>query len=216
MTTDDYKIRVRQNAGSCGIAAALMIYFGFFSLLEPSGTDLFSRANWAFFHTVRIGGVAMAVLALWSLTGARLSLIVDAVVSIAIGVLLALTGVVMLIDGGGTLQSVLNVMFGWMFVSAGRANWGVYQLSTEPAEHTARPMANPTPAQQPPRQFVSDQAEAIATVPLAVADIKPVAPAAHIPATPEPEIEPTQDATPNETPGGFLESFADEGPPPAP
>ena len=119
-----------------------MIYFGFYGLAEPTGTDLFSKANWVFFHTLRIGGIALAVLALWSLSGQRLALIVDAVVSIAIGVLFAATGVAMLVDGGGTLQSVINVMFGWMFVSSGRRNWSDYYAFAKRADHTARPMAD--------------------------------------------------------------------------
>ena len=49
-------------------------------------------------------------------------------------------------------------------------------------------------------------------MPLAVEEIKPAAPEPHGPITPEPEIEPT----PDDAPGGFLESFADEGPPPPP
>lgn len=187
-----------------------MIYFGFFSLAEPSGTDLFSQAAWVFFHTIRLGGVAMAVLALWSLSGQRLALIVDAVVSIAIGVLLALTGVVMLIDGGGALQSALNVVFGWMFVSAGRRNWSDYYAfkpATEPVPRTARPMASP-PHIQPPPQVAEQRAAVPAPVPIAIEEIKPP--------TPEPKPEPVADEASDDAPGGFLESFADEGPPPPP
>lgn len=188
-----------------------MIYFGFFyGLTEPSGTDLFSRANWVFFHTIRLGGIAMAVLALCSLSGQRLTLIVDAIVSIAIGLLFALTGVVMLIDGGGILQSVLNVMFGWMFVSAGRRNWSDYYALADRVEHTARPMASPPHIRPPPPQATQPRAAAATTVPLAIEEIKPKAPEPRAPTTPEPE------PTPEDAPDGFLESFADEGPPPAP
>ncbi len=188
-----------------------MIYFGFFGLLEPTGTDLFSRASWVFFHTLRIGGVAMGILALWSLSGQRPVLMIDAVVSIAIGTVFALTGAAMLIDGGAPLQPALNVVFGWMFVSAGRRNWSDYYALAKRAEfpeHTARPMTSPPHTPTPPPQPVDDPAAAVVSVPLAIEEIKPATPEPHGPTTPELETEPA--------PGGFLESFADEGPPPAP
>ena len=212
--------RVRQNAGSCAIAAGLLIFFGFFyGLAEPTGTDLFSRANGLFLHAIRAGGIAMAVLAALSLTGQRLVLLIEAVVSIALGIVFALTGAAMLIDGGAPLQPALNIMFGWMFVSAGRRNWSDYYAfakRVERAEHTARPMASP-PHIQPPQ--VADQRAGVpSTVPLAVEEIKPITPAPPRPAAPEPnpKAEPTPDNARDDTPSGVLESFADEGPPPTP
>ena len=202
-----------------------MIYFGFFyGLTEPSGTDLFSRANWVFFHTLRIGGIAMGVLAVLSMTGNRLVLMIDAVVSIALGVVFALTGAAMLIDGGAPLQPALNVMFGWMFVSAGRRNWSDYHALADRAErtnfteHTARPMASPPQIQPMPPQSMGDRATPLPTVPLAVEKIEPVVPTKNARTTPVPRIrvEPTPDNIPEDEPGGFLESFADEGPPPTP
>lgn len=118
--------RVRQNAGSAGFAAALLIYFGFFSLSIPGTSDLFGKANLVFVYTLRIGGVAMAVIALGSLVGLRMVLIVDAVVSITIGVVLILTGVLMLIDGGAVMQTIINVICGGMFFSAGTRNGAEY------------------------------------------------------------------------------------------
>ena len=111
--------RVRQNAGSAAIAAALMIYFGFFRLLEPSGSDLFQRAGWVFYHTLRIGGIVMGLVGAWSLLGHRPVLLVDAAASIIIGALLILTGAAMGIDGGDLLQTVFMIVFGIMFISAG-------------------------------------------------------------------------------------------------
>ncbi len=118
--------RVRQNAGSAAIAAALMIYFGFFRLLEPSGSDLFQRAGWIFYHTLRIGGIVMGLVGDWSLLGHRPVLLVDAVASVVIGVLLILTGAAMGIDGGDLLQTVFMIVFGIMFISAGVRNARTY------------------------------------------------------------------------------------------
>jgi hypothetical protein len=128
-TSDEMAARVRGNVVPATIAAVLMTLYGFFYLAEPAGTDLFSRSAWVFFHTLRIGGVAMAALALWSLSGHRHALLADAIVSWLIGASLILTGVGMLIDGGGALQSILNVVFGSMFVSAGTHNGRAFSAS---------------------------------------------------------------------------------------
>lgn len=136
----DDKQRVRRNAGSAAIAAVCMLYYGFERMGEPTGTDLFSKANLVFFYTLRIGGIVMALLAIWCWIGHTTALIVDAVVSIGLGALFALTGVGMLIDGGGMFQSVLNVLFGWMFYAAGVNNWSTYrEITSNPAGHDLFP-----------------------------------------------------------------------------
>ena len=125
--------RVRGNAGSAGLAAALLIFFGFFYVAKPTGSDLFARSALAFVYALRVGGIAMAGLAVWSLLGHRLVLIVDALVSVTIGVVFGLSGVGMLIGGGDVLQVVLNVVFGGMFISAGLRNGRAYSSLTLPA-----------------------------------------------------------------------------------
>ncbi len=115
--------RVRQNAASAGIPALLMVYFGFLALARPAGPGLFNWAALAFYCTLRIGGVLMALTAVWSLTGRRSVLLVDGVVSIAIGALFVLSAMGMLIDGGGAFTSGLYVVFGIMFISSGVRNW---------------------------------------------------------------------------------------------
>lgn len=198
--TDD-KQRVRRNAGSAAIAAVFMLYFGFERLSEPTITDLFSKANWVFYHTVRIGGVAMAAIAVWSWIGHTSALIVDAVVSIVIGALFALTGVCMLIDGGGMFQTILNGVFGWMFYAAGVNNWSTYQeiksnntdndmFSTHTREISmidSRPQVD---------QIMEDQIEI--KKPSAIEESQIVE---------EPPVV-------EESPGGFLASFADKKDPP--
>jgi hypothetical protein len=120
--------RVRQNFGPAAIGAICLLYFGFFHLTEPSGADLFSRANWVFYHTLRIGGLAMAAIALWCVVGRPIALAVDAVVSVLIGGLLILTGLGMAVDGGDMLQTVINVVCGGMFISSGFHNWKDYRF----------------------------------------------------------------------------------------
>ncbi|MGD2110700.1 MAG: hypothetical protein PVI86_15080 [Phycisphaerae bacterium] len=111
--------RVRQNAGSAAIAAVLMIYFGFYVLAGPSGGGLFGLAGLLFYHTLRIGGVVMALVAVWSLAGHRVVLLVDGVASSTIGALLMLSAVGMVVGGGAAFDGLLYVVFGVMFISAG-------------------------------------------------------------------------------------------------
>lgn len=244
MTTDHKEhsavlaARVRQNAGSCAIAAALMIYFGFFhGYIAPTGSDLFSLANLVFLQTIRIGGIAMAALAVWSLVGTGLALIVDAIVSMAIGGLLALTGIAMFLDGGGALQSALNVMFGWMFVSVGVRNWRDYFLLTK-LSHGAVGLAapfgqstreggvSPSPREREPRfqhPAPEPMKESPASRPARV-DSPPSVLESDPATLPDParaEVNPSQTdpvdrSERDDDSGGFLASFADEGPPPNP
>jgi len=120
--------RVRQNVAPAAIGTAFLLYFGFFQLTEPTGTDLFHRANWVFYYTLRLGGLAMGVVAAWSLLGQSITLAVDAVVTVAIGGLLILTGLGMAVDGGAMVQTIINVVCGGMFTSSGVRNWRDYRL----------------------------------------------------------------------------------------
>ena len=120
--------RVRQNVAPAAIGAAFLLYFGFYSqLTEPTGTELFDRAWWVLYHTLRVGGVALAAIALWSMLGQGITLAVDAVVAVLIGALLILTGLAMAIDGGDMLQTIINVVCGGMFISSGLHNWKDYR-----------------------------------------------------------------------------------------
>ncbi len=120
--------RVRGNVAPAAIGAAFLLYFGFLHLAEPTGTDLFNRANWVFYHTLRLGGLAMAAVAFWSLLGQGITLAVDAVVAVLIGALLILTGLAMTIDGGDMPQTIINVVCGGMFISSGLHNWKDYRF----------------------------------------------------------------------------------------
>jgi len=135
-------MRVRQNVVPAAIGAAFLLFFGFFQLTEPTGTDLFGRANWVFYYTLRLGGLAMAAVAAWSLLGQSITLAVDAVVTVAIGALLILTGLGMAVDGGAMGQTIINVVCGGMFISSGVRNWRDYRLFS--ATKTSNDPAIPT------------------------------------------------------------------------
>lgn len=136
---------VRRGAGAAAIGAAFLLYFGFVQLTLPTGSDLFSKANLVFLYTLRFGGVALALIAIGSLTGAPLVLMVDAIVCVAIGVLFILTGILMLVDGGGGLQTIINCVCGAMFMSAARRNWQDYRVCTNRGATTGAPRMSGEP-----------------------------------------------------------------------
>lgn len=131
---DGATMRVRQNVAPAAIGTAFLVYFGFFAMAEPAGTDLYHRAALIFYHTLRLGGLAMGAVALWSMLGRPITLAVDAVVTFLIGVLLILTGLAMAVDGGAMIQTVINVVCGGMFISSGLRNWRDYQFYAAPSE----------------------------------------------------------------------------------
>jgi hypothetical protein len=128
MTPPDIESRIRQNAGPAALAAALLIYFGFFYLGTPLGKDILALSWLVLLYTLRVGGILMAVVALWSWFGHRTALAVDCVASLGIGVALVLTGIGILAGAGNGLQVVLNCLFGAMFISAGVRNGREYML----------------------------------------------------------------------------------------
>ena len=135
-TPSDITLRVRQNSGSAALAAACLIYFGFFYLAKPAGDDLFAIASLVFVYTLHIGGALLGMVVLLLLLGHPMALLLDGIVSVGIGVLFVLTGVAMLLGGGDALQTVLNVMFGAMFFSAGARNGRYYfTMISHPSRH---------------------------------------------------------------------------------
>jgi len=134
-TSSPVAARVRANFVPAVIAAVLLILFGFLYLAKPTGTDLYSRSAQVFYHTLRIGGVAMALIAMWSLTGRRHALLADAVASLVIGLLFILSGGGMIVDGGGVFPSSLNILFGLMFMSAGLHNGRAFAAFASPGRH---------------------------------------------------------------------------------
>jgi hypothetical protein len=154
--------RVRQNVVPAAIGAGFLLYFGYLHLAEPTGTDLFNRANWVFYHTLRLDGLAMAAVALWSMRGQGITLAVDALVAALIGVLLILTGLVMAIDGGDMLQTVINVVCGVMFISSGLRNWKDYRFFSAADASTATifPSSEPPDFRRPTRTLPDVRAKA--------------------------------------------------------
>ena len=117
--------RVRATAVWAGIGAALLLYFGytyiFFSSDEPAariGTVILQ-------NTLQLGGWALVVATVGLAVGMRQALIYDAVVTALIGLCFVTGGVLWLVAGVG-FQGLLYVVFGVVFVSAGRNSWREY------------------------------------------------------------------------------------------
>lgn len=220
----------RRNAVPAAIAAAFMLYFGFLRLAAPTGSGIFEQSNWIFYHTLRIGGVVMALIALLSMAGVVMNLAIDAVASLVIGVLFVLTGGGMLLGGGAPIQTVINVFVGMMFLSSARGNWSYWQFVQKSCASASGPTADsigearPLTGESPiapgepslPERVAQQRAEREArqeSLPSEIGtldaadrdgpDIPESAPPAKSPAAEPVEHDETDD-------GGFLASFADD------
>lgn len=136
-------MRVRQNVAPAAIGTAFLLYFGFFVMAEPTGWDVYHRAAWVLYHTLRLGGLAMGAIAIWCILGQSIALVVDAVITVLIGSLLILTGLAMKVDGGDRVQTIINVVCGGMFISSGVRNWKEYRFIS--STKASKPMAIPRP-----------------------------------------------------------------------
>ncbi len=156
--------RTRGNAFSAGIAALCLLYFGYFGIAKPVGTDLFSFGNLIFYYCLRIGGVAMGMIAAASLLGAPVVLICDAVVSVLLGGLFIASAGMMLADGGGGLNPFLMIVFGFMFISAGLRNGRAFMAfhRAGAASDAAGPIRvqNPAPQHGGFEHYADDQTTA--------------------------------------------------------
>lgn|GEM_PF-5533314 len=186
---------------SAAIGAALLLYFGFARLLEPTGTDLFSLSNLVLFHTVRWGGVLMAIVAAWLLTGHLVALLADGIVATLIGVLLIVTGVGMGVGGGDLLQTIINFFCGYMFFSSGVQNGRDFFRLAHRKIDTRTGIVQPTsPKTDEPPTPVPKAIEEVG-LQESCEKIEPIK-------TPLNEPEPIDKPDSPPPPGGYLASFA--------
>ena len=122
--------RVRQNAGQAGFTAICLLFFGFGYFSPPTATGLFSTGDALFNYTLRGGGLVMACVALACLVGKPAALMVDAVVSVVIGGLLAVSAAMMIFGGGLTLSQAFYLVIAGTFISAGVRNGRSFQAMT--------------------------------------------------------------------------------------
>lgn len=134
-STNSVADMVRAERTWAGIAAVLLCYYGYNVALP--GTTF---AEGLFCYTLRIGGPALVLSVLLLQTGKLFALAYDGIISILIGVGLALSSVLWLMRGGGGFQTYLNIFFGILFFHAGWRNWNVWtQMRTVDLTAPRRP-----------------------------------------------------------------------------
>lgn len=101
-----------------------MLFFGYMYLARPAGDELFDRAAMVLYFTLRIGGVAFLVAAGLMFAGQPLGLLLDAVLALPCGVILLGCGLLMALDGGDKLNSLILVICGISFLPAGLRSAG--------------------------------------------------------------------------------------------
>jgi hypothetical protein len=193
---------------SSAIGAALLLYFGYATLAEPSGTGLFERSALLLYHTLRIGGVAAAVAAVMLWAGLFGALTIDAVVATLIGVCLALSGMGMAVGGGSLFQPAICVLGGLLFIRAGVQSGRLWMR--EAAERA--PPRNSQVNESVPTSPGSDQARREATPSHQAATsghlrneaLEPPGPKGSQPAATATDAA----ASSGEPPRGYLASFA--------
>ncbi|MCC7294076.1 MAG: hypothetical protein IT449_18600 [Phycisphaerales bacterium] len=119
--------RVRSNAGSAGLGAACLLFFGFWQLSPGNGADLLNFSWSLAYHTFRIGGVLLGLVALGSLSGIPALLLLDALVSIPVGASMLICGVTRL--GPSAIEAFILVIAGLMFLRSGWFNARMYMDS---------------------------------------------------------------------------------------
>ncbi|MCG3130673.1 MAG: hypothetical protein FLDDKLPJ_01441 [Phycisphaerae bacterium] len=219
----DISARVRMNAGSAGLGAACLLFFGFLSFTKPgtsfgdafSAQDWFTAGNVALFYTMRVGGVVLGLVALASLTGAWPVLAADAIVSIPVGALLMASGVLMLMGNGDALQSGLLLVFGVMFIRSGVMNARL-AMAANRLRGAVPPQGRAAPPPPPRTERHSVESNLAGEVLRRRADVEarpdaaddgPVAATARAPQPPRKEAA-GGDAKTEPAPEGFLASFA--------
>ncbi len=126
----DVAASVRGAAFWAFVAAALLLYFSFGRGLEPRE---FTDDNWAWhvgdhltIYTMRIGGILSLLAGLVLLAGLRVGLVLDGVFAILIGLGLAIGGVFIFKDGD-RFNAGLYIVFGLVFINAGRNSLSEYR-----------------------------------------------------------------------------------------
>lgn len=119
--------RVRATASATLIGATLMLFFGFLYLARPSGDSLFDRAALVLLHTLRLGGLVFLIIAGLLYTGFSTALVLDAVFAIPCGLILLGCGIVMGLNGGDIVNSIILVVSGLTFFPTGWRNANLYK-----------------------------------------------------------------------------------------
>lgn len=142
---------VRASAPWAGIAAVLLLYFGYNTVFLGSDNAPAQLGMSILAYTLRIGGWALALAAIWLATGMRPALAYDALITALVGAGFLVGGALWTVTGAG-LFSLLYVLFGFIFLGSARNSWREYiRFRTEPAGRP--PAASPEPWRAPPDEY---------------------------------------------------------------
>ncbi len=127
----------RNNAVWAGIAAVLMLFFGWGrGLVGMTDDDFYNTTVAVFEWMLKVGGFALLVVAGMCFAGLRAGLLVDVFVSGIVGLIMVLCSIYWLghgVTGGGfDIQDIMFLVFGFMFLNAARGCWVSYQATGGP------------------------------------------------------------------------------------
>ena len=125
----------RDNALWAGIAAAMLLFFGWGTsgwLIPADATEFYETTIWVFDWMLKIGGILLAVVAVLCFAGIRLALLCDTFVSGVCGLIMVACPLFWILSDGFGLQYVMYVVFGFMFLNAARGCWVSYRATGGP------------------------------------------------------------------------------------
>lgn len=122
----DIEQRVRENTNPAAFTGALLLVFGFFVYSGPSGEGLFRLGDTIFLAGLRLGGLAMIGVAVWSAFGHLPALLGDAVVSTLVGLALFISAILLTQGGGFDIPYALYAIFGFMLLRSAAGVGTVY------------------------------------------------------------------------------------------
>ena len=138
---------LRSTGSSAAFSAAVMLLVGFyFGRTGISDSALYNTAVAATTWSMRLGGLGMVVVALLCYSGQRLGLLLDAVVGLGAGGLIAAASLLcILMDlGRGKSLDVNDLIFtivGFGTAAAARGSWALYRGSDPGTPSSSAPRA---------------------------------------------------------------------------
>ncbi|HOW70031.1 MAG TPA: hypothetical protein PKY77_05460 [Phycisphaerae bacterium] len=125
------------------IAGALMLVIGvWFPRMGASDSDFYNKSVEAFNWMMRIGGVAMLIVAALAWTGWSGALLADAIASGVVGLALGIEALIWL-SQGDIPNGVLVLIFALMFLNSARHSWLASQAPAGEDTSTSGSPADP-------------------------------------------------------------------------
>lgn len=134
----------RQNAFWAGLAALMMLYFGWVKTGEGiSGNAFYDTSVDVFYWMLKIGGILMLIVSAMCGTGVRAGLLLDVVVSGICGSVMVFCGVYWGVNNGIDMYYLLYAVFGVMFLGSAKSCWVSYHASRPPPPDVGPVVAPP-------------------------------------------------------------------------